>query len=490
MKIHLTLLVTLLLVSAPAAAAQGSVFNPRDDHFVFLGLLRARAEYVRASAELGRIASLADRGFASRSERQAREADYERARVDYMQQALAAVSATAHIAVVRAIRTPTKDGGTSVSVALQHVGGSSDELAKLRGALDSALSAELRPDVIENVYVSLKNEPGVQGAAIGIPYEHHIAGVTRGQNISVSFRLLRKTDDVTVMLTYAGRTEERKVVLEDPTGPSTVAIQSTQFSQEAELGGEAVFDLHLTRFAGSGRNSFSIVVESLPPEIVYEVRDPVSRARVGRIRFGDTERERAVQFIVQLPRRETTAIHAGQSLRFSIAVIEEDSQSVRDGSRSARVGATHLEIVPRGVPKVDLRAANLYLEAAITDSLSVTFSVENTGSRNIAGLNLVAEVPAGWRYTAEPKGPLTLAAGDRMDLRVRLQPAPNTPAGDYEARVRLETTGSPKAAESDEQVVRIRLTQRRGGFWMIAGVLTTLLILSGVVWMTVRLARR
>ena len=490
MRIQLSLLVSLLLVIAPAAAAQGSVFNPRDDHFVFLGLLRARAEYVRASAELGRIASLADRGFASKSERQAREADYERARVDYMQQALAAVSATAHIAVVRAIRTPTKDGGTSVSVVLQHVGGSSDEFAKLRGALDSALSAELRPDVIENVYVSLKNEPGAQGAAIGIPYEHHIAGMMRGQNSSISFRLLRKTDDVTVMLTYAGRTEERKVVLEDLAGPSTVAIQSTQFSQEAELGGEAVFDLHLTRFAGSGRNSFSIVVESLPSEIVYELRDPVSRARVGRIRFGDTERERAVQFIVQLPRRETSAIHAGQSMRFGIALIEDDSQSVRNGSRIARIGATRLEIVPRGVPKVDLRAANLYLEAALGDSLNVTFSVENSGSRNITGLNLVAEVPAGWRHSAEPKGPLTLAAGDRMEIRVRLQPAPNTPAGDYEARVRLETTGNAKAAESAEQVVRMRLTQRRGGLWMVAGVLTTLLILSGVVWMTVRLARR
>ena len=77
-----------------------------------------------------------------------------------------------------------------------------------------------------------------------------------------------------------------------------------------------------------------------------------------------------------------------------------------------------------------------------------------------------------------------------MEIRVRLQPAPNTPAGDYEARVRLETTGNTKAAESAEQVVRIRLTQRRGGLWMIAGVLTTLLILGGVVWMTVRLARR
>ena len=490
MKCHPRLLLTLLLASATSAAAQGSVFNPRDDHFVFLGLLRARAEYVRASAELGRIASLADRGFASQSERQAREADYERARVDYMQQALAAVSATAHIAVVRAIRTPTKDDGTSVSVVLQHVGGSSDELAKLRGSLDSALSAELRPDVIENVYVSLKNEPGVQGAAIGIPYEHHVAGVTRGQSVHLDFRLLRKTDDVTVMLTYAGRTEERKVVLDDQTGPGTVTIQSTQFSQEAELGGEAVFDLHLTRFAGSGHNSFSIVVESLPAEIVYEVRDPVSRARVGRIRFGDTERERAVQFIVQLPRRETSAIRAGQSLRFGIALVEDDSPSVRNGSRSARVGATRLEIVPRGVPKVDLRAANLYLEAALGDSLTVTFSVENTGSRNIAGLNLVAEVPAGWRYAADPNGPLALAAGDRTDIRVRLQPAPNTSAGDYEARVRLETTGSTKVAESDEQVVRMRLTRRRGGLWMIAGVLTTLLILSGVVWMTVRLARR
>ena len=490
MRIHLRLLLTLLLVNAADAAGQGSVFNPRDDHFVFLGLLRARAEYVRASAELGRIASLADRGFASKSERQAREADYERARVDYMQQALAAVSATAHIAVVRAIRTPTTDGGTSVFVVLQHVGGSSDELAKLRGALDSALSAELRPDVIENVYVSLKNEPGVQGAAIGIPYEHHIAGVTRGQNMSVSFRLLRKTDDVTVMLTYAGRTEERKVVLEDQAGPSTVAIQSTQFSQEAELGSEAVFDLHLTRFAGSGRNSFSIVVESLPPEIVYEVRDPINRARVGRIRFGDTERERAVQFIVQLPRRETSAIRAGQSLRFGIALVEEDGQSVRNGLSAARVGATRLEIVPRGVPKVDLRAANLYLEAALGDSLNAAFSVENSGTRTLAGLNLVVEVPAGWRFSADPKGPLTLAAGDRMDVRVRLQPAPNTPAGEYESRVRLETTGSSRAAESDEQVVRMRLTQRRGGVWMIAGVLTTLLFLGGVVWMTVRLARR
>jgi hypothetical protein len=58
----------------------------------------------------------------------------------------------------------------------------------------------------------------------------------------------------------------------------------------------------------------------------------------------------------------------------------------------------HLEIVPRSrACQVDLRAANLpALEAALSDSLTVTFSVErNTGSKYRRVESLVAEVPAG-----------------------------------------------------------------------------------------------
>src|SRR4051812_31286561 len=82
-----------LAALARPRAASSQMFNPRDDRYRTLGLQRARAEYDRASAEWTRARELRERGMLSDAELEEREAARVRARVDLLQQALAASDA-------------------------------------------------------------------------------------------------------------------------------------------------------------------------------------------------------------------------------------------------------------------------------------------------------------------------------------------------------------------------------------------------------------
>ena len=83
-----------------------------------------------------------------------------------------------------------------------------------------------------------------------------------GQPVTLDFRLLKDVDAVTVAMSYANQSSERRVLLEKDATANIVTIQSSQFSQEGDLGraGDlrpAVRALHLRpgRRAARGRRA-------------------------------------------------------------------------------------------------------------------------------------------------------------------------------------------------------------------------------------------
>lgn len=495
-----TLLAGVLASCATSLASRGahaqSMYNPRDDQFRTLGLIRAEAEYMRASAALERNRQLRSRGFLSAQQLEDAEAQFGRARVDYMQQALTVLSQGSHITIVRALKHRGPDERNYVSLTIAGEGGSLD-LRHARAILgDSSLGALQSADVAD-VYVSIKSEAGPTGATIAWPYEMHLNALGRLVERTARFRLLRDVDEVVVSVAHGDKVDERKVLLEQDASANLIAIESAQFSQEADLGTQVTFQLQLTRFARDEK-VYHLQVDGLPSDVAYEFRDPDTRARLNQLRFAAGASRKSLHLVLSLPLRASSSLAVDAPIPLNVAAFEASATEApvtdppRDGGdRTPHVlaGRARLELIPRGIARGELGAVNLYHEIASGDSVSFGGVVRNTGSRVLRAVRLVVEAPSGWTARVVPSIWKEIAVGGEAKVGVVLNPPPLSTSGDYEARLRLESAASDKRMESEDKIVRVHVNAPRQWFGtaaLLAVVATTLVL---VLMFGARLAR-
>jgi hypothetical protein len=107
----------------------------------------------------------------------------------------------------------------------------------------------MRAGKVYNVFVSLSDI--VDKTIIGSPYEYRIPAIETGEEAVADFELLKDAENLTVSLSYNGRTSEKNVYLKQDTSINVIDISSMQFSQEADLSSNATYALTLERFSTS-----------------------------------------------------------------------------------------------------------------------------------------------------------------------------------------------------------------------------------------------
>ena len=464
---------------------------------------RARLEYERAAAEYDRSRELHRRRMLSDADLDARRLDAERARLAYVEESLAA--AAPHVTIERAAKERTRDGRTTVRLTLRNASSGAGPLAlgaaRARPAYAAADDSASSPDaldtgdaldavvqrvgggVIRDLFVSLKADPGANGTTISIPYERHVAALRRGRAATIVFELYRDVPDLVVSVSYGDRVEERRVFLDraaGAAGAARFAVQSAQLSQEADLGAQAIFDLRVDRLAAA--DAARLVVEGMAPGVAYELRDPESKARLTQIRFGDGEETRRLQLVVALPQRATAAVRADVPLRFAVVaragdVADDNADTSRGGSRSGDAGRIALELVPRGLPRVELRAINLYHELAAGDSAVTEVVVRNSGSRALDALQLRADAPPGWRVEFAPPAIPALAVDAERPVRLVVHAPRDASVGDYEARVRVASAAADHRVETEDKVLRLHVADGAS----VAGTMVVIVLVGAIV---------
>ena len=470
----------LLTLVAVTGALNAQVFNPRDDRYRALGLQRAAAEYDRARAEWTRARELRARGLVSDAELEEREAARVRARVDLLQQALAATDAAPHVMIERARKRRLAGGATEVELLLAGAPASADDVdahdvTATLGALDDELRRELSTQVTGRLFVSIKAAPGADGTVIATPYERMLQRLASGSRARVRFRLVRDAADVVVALDYGGRVEERRILLENDGGASGLAIDVAPPAQEADLGAQATYEVMLERLR-EDIGAVRVAVEGLPPAAIGEVRAADSDARLSVVRFALGERTKRLRVLVALPRDEGGGVGADTTLRFTVAA--EPVSAGDAGDRVAGGGAVRVsaELVPRGIPRAELRLATAWAESRAGDTVRLAATIRNAGTRALAGMRMTAEAPPGWRVESQPTTIPMLAVGADASVAVLVVPDGTASPGDYEARLRLEGGAGERPVESEPRVVRVRVLPVGRGWsgWLVAGVLVAL----------------
>ena len=492
------LLLLALLVAPLHAPAQQPEHDPRA---LSLALLRARTELTLADSAFARTHQLFDRRLVSQAELEASGVARERAAIAVMAQWVALTAASPRLRVIRAHKARGRDGGIVVRL---RVAAPAIEWESIPGApaLPDDVLARLRASTATETFLSVKDEPGASGTAIGVPYEQRLASGGGSSARDFEFQLLRDVEAVVVSLSSGGRLDERKVWLEANAG-GEVVVQSLPFSQEADLGAEAVYDLTIERFGG-GDAPLRLAVDGLPSAMAHSFTDAETGARIGQLRFAAGTHQRRVRLALSLPPADAGIIAVDSAYRFLVLAAPAAGTGERpdDASgasaagkdatswRHAGAGAAELELVTRGVGRVELRAFNLFLEAEESVPAEVPVTVRNTGSRVLDQVRVHTELPPGWSFAAEPTDLRGIAPGDEHVVRLTIHPAPGSELGDYEARLRVDGTSGTSRLTVDPTVIRVRLRARKSGSLHAMLVAAFLATAAGAIVVSRRLGRR
>jgi hypothetical protein len=497
MKKTIRVLLCLCLALPAAIYAQtGSTYNQRDDQYRLLGLKRAKEAYDAARQSYERQQKLFEEQIVSETELEQARVRLKDAEVNYQQSLLAVLFEQQYITVASAVKYQTPDGAKRVRLTVANASGGSAEYRHLLPTEDELFRA-LQPDVVYGVYISLLDDTG---AVISQPYEARIDRLAYGEPCQLDFLLLQDLDVVTVNMIYGKGTERKlKIFLQKDTSTDRVAVQSRQFSQEAELGKTASFDLTLELFSGA-QTTFYLETVNLPQALTRVFKDQETQARLNQVKFTERASSQRAVLEVTLPDRPAEGVVVDQVIPFYALAVPAERLAGLPDLRTRRwtqeelqalgVGFVRLELVPRGTGRLLIRAPQLFHAIPPDGSVEMAMDLINEGSRPLANVRTEVDLPLNWTKTVTPALIPSLGIGDEQRVQLRFTPPTGTAAGRYEARIRTSGFSDTQPVNGEDKTVMIEIQPPSNLLGTVLLVTLILGLVAGMVVFGIRLSRR
>lgn len=491
--------VLALIVTASAQIAAGAAQAQESQSMKLLRLKSAQLSLELRKADFNRYLTLKEEGLTSEADYAQRQTAYLQAQVDYQQALISFMGSEARISVASAVKYQDRSGKKFVRVALRYASKELKELAKLNISAEDLFPLDFMKE-IKDVYVSLLSE----GKIISDPYEKSVASMPIETERDVTFQLLKDVENLDISVSYSGKTETTAVFLQKGVSANMVTVNSAQFSQEADLESTATFDLSLEKFSGEA-NVFKLEAVNLPRQITYEFSDPSTSARLSQIKFTEGVTSLKLQLKLYLPKNPDEKVVLDKPMEFFVLALDNDqTQKLRDieaeaggaeavgfeAIESLKAGAVKLEIIPRGVPKVEVQAVNLYHEIKVGDTIAMDVTVRNTGTRRLNNVRVFCDLPLNWRVEIAPDLIATLEQNKDEVVKIRFLPPDGVSVGDYEPKIRTESLADNRRVESEDKIVRIHITSKANVLGIGALVLLLVGLLVGIVVFGIKLTRR
>lgn len=485
------LIFILSIIWAQLTFAQQIFYNPNDERFKSLYLEKVQSEYKLQKDEFGRQQELRQRGLISEKEFRESAARFKNAQLTYQQAILSLAFEQPHLTIDKAIKYQAQDGKKRVKITLRNTTGGLVEGRKIE--LEDFEG--IRTDQISNVYVSLLND---QNAIISQPYEAKINTMPYNQPIAVDFLLLQDLDNVIVKCIYGDKSEEKKIFLQKDESANRVLITSEQFSQEADLGTRANYDLTLELFSSTD-NVYKLEALNLPRQISYDFFEAQTNARLSQVKFSQDINTRKLSLAIYLPDRyDSTSFLIDQPLSFFAAAVpaayvervENEKRYNANELEQLNTSYIRLELVPRGVGRMQVRATNFYQELKPGEKVQMNLTAYNDGTRRLDNIKVQTDVPLNWLSSVAPDLIPALLPGKEEMIAVTITPPNDVSVGDYEATIKTEAFASNRKVESEDKKIRIHIAAS-ANIWGTALLILLLVgVLVGVVVFGVKLSRR
>jgi hypothetical protein len=484
--------VVLLLLFCSPAAAQQIFYNPNDERFKSLYLEKSQSDYGVQKKEFERQKVLYAKGLISEREYRESEGRFKSAQITYQQAILSLAFEQPHITIDKAIKYQARGGKKKVRLTLRNttgglVAGKQIQLEDFEG---------FRTDRIANVYVSLLND---KSSIVSQPYEAKLAAMAYNVPVTIEFFLLQDLDNVAVRCVYGDKAEEKRIFLQKDETADRVLLTSEQFSQEADLGSRANYDLTLELFSSTD-NVYKLSVFNLPRQITADFLEAQTSARLSQVKFSQDVNTRKLSLAVYLPDRyDSTTLFIDRPITFFAAAVPRDKVDLLEaGNRPVTtreldqqgISFVRLELVPRGVGRIQVRAANFYHEIGPGGVVQMALTIHNEGTRRLDNVKVRADVPVNWSAVLSPDLLPALLPGKEATVTISISPPADVSVGDYEATVRTESFASNRKVDAEDKKIRVHVATGANVLGTAALVLLLVGLLTGVVVFGVRLSRR
>jgi hypothetical protein len=488
MKKILPLIIIFLSVFASVRAQE-------DQADIALDLKKARAAYEIALQKYNNDKELYDQKAISLAEFNESKNEFLSKEVDYQKLILKLISEQSYVIIEKALKYQNAKGEKRVKITLQSSSeGNQDYLQQFKQHFD-VFTPEMRTTKVYNIFVSINNI--ADNTIIGSPYEIRIPYIDYGATATVDFNLLRDAESVQVVLNYNGRKDTKNIYLEKDASANQVAITSSQFAQETDLGSSASFDLNLERFSSSD-DVYRFVVVNLPRQVSYDLFDSDNNARLSQLRFNQGENVRKLNLKTYLPDLEDNEVKIDQPIDFMVMVLTaSEYDKIKDPAHLTLAEAEHipagkirLELIPKGVGKITVRAPSLYHEIKTGDSVNMKITVLNEGTRILDNIKITTENPLNWKTVINPDVINTLAPGKEQDVSLVILPPRDVSVGAQEVKIKTQATADNRSVDTEDKTVRIQVEARTPVFGTILLILLLVGVLVGIVVFGIRMSRR
>ncbi|MEE9390554.1 MAG: NEW3 domain-containing protein [Candidatus Aminicenantaceae bacterium] len=472
------------------------MFSQESQTLKLLALKKAQLHLERMKGEFDMALKLKEGGLASEQEFVQKRTEYLQAQVSYQEALISFMGSEVRVSVASAVKYQDKTGKKFVRVSLRYSSKELKELARLNIDAKDIFPLDFLQE-IKNVYVSLRSE----GKIISDPYEKTIPSLSLEQERPVTFQLLKDVESLDVNVFYAGKNEATSVYLQKGLSANIVTVNSAQFSQEADLESEATYDLSLEKFSGEA-NVFRLKVVNLPQQISYEFIDTQTQARLSQIKFTEGITSMQLSLKLFLPKNADEQIIIDKPIEFYCLALD-DVQSAKlnellSGTSSVdikdienmKAGSVKLEMIPRGVGKVEVQALSLYHEIKVGQNVNMEVRVKNTGTRRLDNIRIYTDLPLNWRSEIQPDLIASLDQGKEEVVAIEFIPPEDVSVGDYEPKIRTECIADNRRVESEDKTIRIHLSAKANVIGITLLVLFLVGILVGIVVFGIKLTRR
>lgn len=472
------------------------IYSQESQSLKILALKKAQLHLEEMKGDFDRALWLKEEGLISEQEFVQKRTSYLQAQVTYQEALITFMGSEARISVASAVKYQDKAGKKYVRVSLRYSSKELKELGKLNIDAKDLFPLDFLEE-IKDVYVSLRSE----GKIISNPYEKAIPSLSLEQERQVTFQLLKDVDNLDVNVFYAGKNETTSVYLQKGLSANIVTVNSAQFSQEADLESEATYDLSLEKFSGEA-NVFRLKVINLPQQISYEFIDRQTQARLSQIKFTEGITSMQLSLKLYLPRNADEQVVIDKSIEFYCLVLDDEQSSqvnelLSSGQSvgpkeidSLKAGNVKLELIPRGVGKIEVLALSLYHEIKVGENVNMEVRVKNAGTRRLDNIRIYTDLPLNWRSEIKPDLIASLDQGKEEIVAIDFIPSEDTSVGDFEPKIRTECIADNRRVESEDKIVRIHISAKTNVLGITLLVIFLVGLLVGIVVFGIKLTRR
>jgi hypothetical protein len=351
---------------------------------------------------------------------------------------------------------------------------------------------------IENIIVSIVSN----NASIGKPYEQIIPILSYGKAKELTFVLLTDVQEAGIKLKYLDQDVIEYVYLEKESLQQIPTVVASQYSQEGQLGANINYDLDLEMLV-TADTSFSLLVTNLPPQINFSFVDSSSSARITSVRFTEEVSKHDLALRISIPQKLEVEM-IDKTIGFQAWVVTVKQAELLNGLKQEhagqvipneklsliKAGRVDLALVPKGAGRLEILINNLFEEIKPRQDVDIKADLHNDGTLTL--FNIVPEIspPLGWKAEILPKLVEKLSPDDKQSIQIHLSPGPDVGVGEYEAQIEARGQSGSEVVEALEKRLKIRISAETNITATLILVLGLVVLITGIVFMGVKLSRR